>query len=117
MDEQGVHGCVMFPTTAGLIEEHMKGDLEATHAVFHAYNQWLLEDWTFDYQGRIIPTPAITLPDIDLALAELDWCLEHGARTVLIRPRRCPSPTDRRSRWARRSSTRSGDAARTPASR
>ena len=92
MDEQGVYGCVMFPTTAGLIEEHMKADLEATHAVFHAYNQWLLEDWTFDYEGRIIPTPAITLPDIDLALAELDWCLEHGARTVLIRPAPVPQP-------------------------
>ena len=90
MDEQGVHGCVMFPTTAGLIEEHMRRDIDATHAVFHAYNRWLLEDWTFDYQGRIIPTPAITLPDIDLALAELDWCLEHGARTVLVRPAPVP---------------------------
>jgi len=92
MDEQGVFGAVMFPTTAGLIEEHMKADLEATHAVFHAYNQWLLEDWTFDYEGRIIPTPAITLPDINLALAELDWCLERGARTVLIRPAPVPQP-------------------------
>ena len=90
MDEQGVHGCVMFPTTAGLIEEHMKSDIDATHAVFHAYNQWLLDDWTFDYEGRIIPTPAITLPDLDLALAELDWVLEHGARTVLIRPAPVP---------------------------
>ena len=109
MDEQGVHGCVMFPTTAGLIEEHMKGDLELTHAVFHAYNQWLLEDWTFDYEGRIIPTPAITLPDIDLAVAELDWCLEHGARTVLIRPAPVPQPDGSSISWALPTSTRSGD--------
>ena len=42
----------------------MKADLELTHAVVHAYNQWLLEDWTFDYEGRIIPTPVVTLPDV-----------------------------------------------------
>ena len=92
MDEQGIFGCLMFPTTAGLIEEHMKADLEATHAVFHAYNEWLLDDWTFDYEGRIIPTPAINLSDVDGAVAELDWCLERGARTVLIRPAPVPQP-------------------------
>ena len=91
MDEQGIDGCVLFPTTAGLLEEHMKADLELTHAVVHAYNQWLLEDWTFDYEGRIIPTPVVTLPDIGKAVEELEWCLDRGAKTVLIRPAAAPA--------------------------
>ncbi len=92
MDEQGIDGCVLFPTTAGMLEEHMKADLELTHAVVHAYNEWLLEDWTFDYEGRIIPTPVVTLPDVAAAVAELEWCLDRGAKTVLIRPAPVPQP-------------------------
>ena len=72
MDQQGIDGCVLFPTTAGLLEEHMKADLELTHAVVHAYNEWLLEDWTFDYEGRIIPTPIVTLPFVEQAVTELE---------------------------------------------
>ena len=93
LDEQGVDGCVLFPTTAGLIEERMKDDIELTHAVVHAFNEWLLDDWTFDYQGRIFSTPVITLPDVNKAVAELEWCLEHGARAVLVNPRPVATPT------------------------
>ena len=92
MDEQGIDGCVVFPTTAGLLEEHMKADVELTHAVVHAYNRWLLDDWTFNYEGRIIPTPVVTLPDVAQAVTELEWCLDHGAKTVLIRPAPVPQP-------------------------
>jgi predicted TIM-barrel fold metal-dependent hydrolase len=90
MDRQGIDGCVMFPTTAGMLEERIKSDTELTVAVIHAYNQWLLEDWTFNYRDRIYPVPAIALNDIDAAVRELDWCLERGAKTVLIRPAPVP---------------------------
>lgn len=90
MDEQGVAGCVMFPTTAGMLEERMKNDTELTIAVIHAYNQWLLEDWGFTHEDRIVCTPAIALNDVDGAVRELEWCLERGARTVLIRPAPVP---------------------------
>ena len=90
MDTQGVDDAVMFPTTAGMLEERIKSDTELTHAVVHAFNRWLLEDWTFNYQDRIFPVPAIALNDPDLGLAELEWCLEHGAKTVLIRPAPVP---------------------------
>lgn len=55
MDRQGVDGALMFPTTAGMLEERTKSDTELTHAVTHAFNRWLLEDWTFNYQNRIFP--------------------------------------------------------------
>lgn len=87
LDSQGIHACVMFPTTGGMLEERMLDDIELTHAVVHAYNEWLLEEWSFDYAGRIFATPVITLPDVDKAVAELNWCVENGARAVLVNPR------------------------------
>lgn len=90
MDRQGVDGTVMFPTTAGMLEERTKSDTELTHAVTHAFNRWLLEDWTFNYQDRIFAVPAISLNDPALGVKELEWCLENGAKTVLIRPAPVP---------------------------
>ena len=90
MDELGVDRALMFPTLASLVEQRMKDDPELTHAVIHALNEWMYETWTFDYEGRIFPTPVITLPIVDKAIEELEWCLARGARTVLIRP--APGP-------------------------
>jgi predicted TIM-barrel fold metal-dependent hydrolase len=86
MDEQGIDRALMFPTLASLIEERLREDPEATHAVIHALNEWLLETWSFDYEQRIFPTPVITLPIVEKAIEELEWVVERGARAVLIRP-------------------------------
>jgi predicted TIM-barrel fold metal-dependent hydrolase len=91
MDDLGLNYSLMFPTLASLVEERMKDDPELTHDVIHALNEWMYEQWTFDYEGRIFSTPVITLPIIDRALEELEWCLERGARTVLVRPAPVPS--------------------------
>jgi predicted TIM-barrel fold metal-dependent hydrolase len=90
MDELGVDRSLMFPTLASLIEERLRDDVEATHAIIHALNEWMLETWTFNYQDRIFPTPVITLPIVDKAIEELDWCVANGARVVLIRPAPVP---------------------------
>jgi predicted TIM-barrel fold metal-dependent hydrolase len=91
MDEQGIDQSLMFPTLASLIEERTRDDVELTHSVMHALNEWLLEQWTFDYEGRIYSTPVITLPIVEKAIEELEWCVEHGAKTVLVRPAPVPS--------------------------
>jgi predicted TIM-barrel fold metal-dependent hydrolase len=91
MDELGVDQSLMFPTLASLLEERMRDDPEMVHAVIHSLNEWLLEEWTFNYENRIFTTPVITLPIVDKAIEELEWAVEHGARTVLIRP--APVPT------------------------
>jgi predicted TIM-barrel fold metal-dependent hydrolase len=39
----------------------------------------------------------VTLPILDQAIAELDWCLEHGAKTILIRPAPVAVPNGSRS--------------------
>jgi predicted TIM-barrel fold metal-dependent hydrolase len=90
MDELGLDYSLMFPTLASLVEERMKDDPELIHDVIHALNEWMYEQWSFDYKGRIFATPVITLPIVDRALDELQWCLERGARTVLVRPAPVP---------------------------
>ena len=73
MDELGVDAALMFPTLASLLEERMRDDPEMTHAVIHALNEWLHEQWTFNYEDRIFTTPVITLPIVEKAIEELEW--------------------------------------------
>jgi predicted TIM-barrel fold metal-dependent hydrolase len=80
----------MFPTLASLIEERMRDDPELIHVVVHALNEWLYETWGFNHKDRIYTTPVISLPILDKAIAELDWCLERGARAILVRPAPVP---------------------------
>jgi predicted TIM-barrel fold metal-dependent hydrolase len=90
LDELGIDRAVMWPTLASLLEERLADDPKATHAVVHALNEWMYETWSFDYKGRIFPTPVITLPIVERAIEELEWVLERGARLVLIRPAPVP---------------------------
>ncbi|ADP84945.1 amidohydrolase family protein [Pseudofrankia inefficax] len=98
MDEQGLDRALMFPTLASLVEERLRDDVGAMHAVIHALNEWMYETWQFNYNGldRIFSTPVITLPNVEKAIAELDWVVERGAKVVLIRP--APVPDIRGSR-------------------
>jgi predicted TIM-barrel fold metal-dependent hydrolase len=97
MDEMGIERSLMFPTLASLVEERMRDDPELIHAVIHALNEWLHETWTFNYEDRIFTTPVITLPIVEKAIDELDWCVERGARAVLIRPAPVPGYAGSRS--------------------
>src|ERR1700730_14921630 len=97
MDELGIDYALMFPTLASLVEERMKDDPAMTHDVIHALNEWMHEQWTFNYRDRIFSTPVITLPIVDRALEELEWCLQRGAKTVLVRPAPVPGCPDTRS--------------------
>lgn len=90
MDELGVDRALMWPTLASLVEERLRDDPRAIHAVVHALNQWMHEHWTFNYEDRIFATPVITLPIVDQAIEELEWVLERGARVILIRPAPVP---------------------------
>ncbi len=90
MDELGLDRALMWPTLASLVEERLRGDPDATHAVIHALNQWMHEHWTFDYEGRIFPTPVVTLPIVERAIEELEWVTDRGARIILVRPAPVP---------------------------
>ncbi len=96
MDELGVDRALMFPTLASLLEERMRDEPELIHAAVHALNEWMYEQWTFNYEGRIFATPVITLPIVEKAIEELEWVVARGAKTILIRP--APVPGYRGSR-------------------
>src|SRR5262245_456032 len=91
MDELGVDRTLMFPTLASLLEERLRDDPETTHAVIHSLNQWILDEWSYNHEDRIFATPIITLPIVEKAVEELAWCVERGARTVLVRPAPVPA--------------------------
>jgi predicted TIM-barrel fold metal-dependent hydrolase len=97
MDELGLDYTLMFPTLASLVEERMKDDPDLIHDVIHALNEWMYETWQFNYHDRIFSTPVITLPIVDRALEELEWCLQRGAKTVLVRPAPVPGYRGTRS--------------------
>jgi predicted TIM-barrel fold metal-dependent hydrolase len=90
MDELGLDRALMWPTLASLVEERLRDDVDSMHVVVHALNEWMHETWTFDYENRIFPTPVITLPLVDQAIAELEWVTERGAKIILVRPAPVP---------------------------
>lgn len=100
MDELGIARAMMWPTLASVLEERLADDPEATHVVVHAYNQWLHDQWSFDYEGRIFATPVVTLPIVGRAIEELEWILERGAKAILIRPAPVPDFNGRRRSFA-----------------
>jgi predicted TIM-barrel fold metal-dependent hydrolase len=97
MDELGLDRAIMWPTLASLLEERLDDDPRAMHVVIHAFNQWMHEEWTFNYKDRIFATPVITLPIVDEAIRELEWVVSRGARIVLIRPAPVPGLDGTRS--------------------
>jgi predicted TIM-barrel fold metal-dependent hydrolase len=85
MDAQHLAGCFLFPTLGVGVEEALLHDPDALHAVFHAFNEWMRDDWTFNYRDRIFAAPYICMQDPTQAVAEVDYALEHGARVVVLR--------------------------------
>jgi predicted TIM-barrel fold metal-dependent hydrolase len=100
MDELNIDRAMMWPTLASLLEERLADDPVATHVVIHALNQWMHEQWTFNFDDRIFPTPVITLPIVDKAIEELEWVVAHGAKAILVRPAPVPDFNGRRRSFA-----------------
>jgi predicted TIM-barrel fold metal-dependent hydrolase len=86
LDEQGLVGCWLFPTLGMIYEEPLKDDPFAVCQTFRAFNRWVEEDWGFNFEDRIYAAPYLTLADADWAVDELTWALDHGTRTIVMRP-------------------------------
>lgn len=85
MDKEGIHAAILLPTLASVIEERLEHKPEAIHALFHSLNVWVADTYGFT-NGRQHPCGAINLFDVDKACRELDFLIEAGAKSVLIRP-------------------------------
>jgi predicted TIM-barrel fold metal-dependent hydrolase len=86
LDEQGLDGCWLFPTLGMIYEEPLKHDPEAVCVMFRAFNRWLIEDWGFSFEDRIYAAPYLTLADPQWAVEELEWALDNGAHSIVMRP-------------------------------
>ncbi len=86
LDQQGVHATVLFPTLASLIEERLLDDPALTQVAIRAFNEWLHDDWRYDYKGRIFATPIVNPCLLDEGIAELERVIDRGAKVVLLRP-------------------------------
>jgi len=76
----------MFPTLASLIEERLHDDPDLTQVAIRAFNEWLYDDWTYNYRDRIFATPVVNPCVLDQGIAELERVIDRGARAVLMRP-------------------------------
>jgi predicted TIM-barrel fold metal-dependent hydrolase len=92
MDAQGLEAALFFPTLAVGMQQALSHDLEALTTAFAAFNRWMLDDWGFDYQNRIFAAPVISLADVDAAVAQVEFAIDHGARMVCMVPG--PVPTE-----------------------
>jgi predicted TIM-barrel fold metal-dependent hydrolase len=87
MDIQGIEGAIMFPQADALvIHSAFPESAEKSMAAVRAFNRWVDAEWGFSYQNRVFVPAAISLMDVDLALAEVDWAIAHGARGFLLPP-------------------------------
>lgn len=85
MDAQGIEASWMFPSQGVCIEGPMQPDIEASIHILGAFNRWINDEWGFAYKNRIFGIPLLSLSDLDVALAELEWALAQGARVLTIR--------------------------------
>lgn len=86
LEQQGIDKALMFPTLASLIEVNFLDLPDVTERLIHAFNRWLLDEWTFNYEDRIFPTPIVNPCVVDQGISELEYALENGAKIVLLRP-------------------------------
>jgi hypothetical protein len=59
LDDLGLAGALMFPTLASLLEVRFTDDPELTCTIIHAFNEWLYDEWSFNYKDRIFSTPTL----------------------------------------------------------
>jgi predicted TIM-barrel fold metal-dependent hydrolase len=52
----------------------------------HAFNEWLHDEWTYDFEGRLFATPIVNPCVLDDGIAELELLIARGAKAVLMRP-------------------------------
>jgi predicted TIM-barrel fold metal-dependent hydrolase len=97
MDEQGLEGTLLFPTFAVSVETLVADDVDLAYATLHSFNQWLDDDWGFNYRDRIYGVPLLSLLEPYRAVEELEFVIGRGARVVNLNagPIGGRMPTDR----------------------
>jgi predicted TIM-barrel fold metal-dependent hydrolase len=85
MDIDHVEASLCFPTFprfCGQTFLEATSDRELGLACVQAYNDWMVEEWCGDSDGRLIPLPIIPLWDAELAAAEVRRNATRGVHAV-----------------------------------
>ena len=81
IDRMHIQAIVNFPTLASTIEVNFMDDPIATQVLIHAFNEWVYDDWGFDFGGRIYSTPVMNLATTEGAVRS--W---SGRSSVVPKP-------------------------------
>jgi len=84
MTVDGVESSLCFPTFPRFCGQTFAEakDKELALECVYAYNNWMVEEWCGDADGRLIPLPIIPLWDVDLAVAEVYRNAARGCTAV-----------------------------------
>jgi len=95
MDATGVEASILYPGEVISMWPYFTVP-EDRYTLLHAFNEYLREDWGFNYRDRLYGAPVLVLDDVDAARREAAWMVEHGARVVLVpaQPAAGRSPAD-----------------------
>lgn len=95
MDDTGVEAAILYPGEVISMWVYFE-DVTARNTLFHSFNQYLHEDWGFNYRDRLYAAPLVGLDDLDAAVREADWLIERGVRVLLLpaQPAAGRSPAD-----------------------
>jgi predicted TIM-barrel fold metal-dependent hydrolase len=95
MDETHVEAAVLYPGEVIAIWPYFD-DITDRNTLLHSFNEYLDQDWGYNYEDRLYGTPMIALDDLDAAVREADWVIERGARVILMpaQPAAGRSPAD-----------------------
>jgi predicted TIM-barrel fold metal-dependent hydrolase len=94
----GIDRTLLWPTLASVLEERVADDPDLAVTIVHALNEWMHEHWSYNYSDAIYATPIISLAaGNDVAIRELDYIAERGAKIFLIRVAPVPTWQGRKS--------------------
>src|SRR5271154_2244672 len=85
MDATGVEASILYPGEVISIWPYLSVPADRL-TLLHSFNEYLLEDWGFNYQDRLYGASVLCLDDVDAAQREATWLVQRRARVVLIPP-------------------------------
>ena len=85
LDAIGADAAVLFPNYGLGIEGPLEDQPVAQRENMVAWNRWAASVAT-DGGGRLLPVAHLTLRDPTWAVAQIEWCAEHGLRGAMVAP-------------------------------
>jgi len=84
MDVNHIEASLCFPNYPRFCGQlFMRGkDKELSKLCVEAYNDWMVDEWCGDSNGRLIPLCILPMWDVDLCVAELQRNAARGVKTV-----------------------------------